>query len=341
MKSREFFSLNGELEEGVDQGIQKGNPEYKELHESSPEFEGYLGDVDFESLKSSFISLLKKTDVAPESINMVFADDIIFSSRDLEDGGTYMMMQNMITLNPEVIEAYGKDNGVSEKLFFLETLIHEEVHAVSKFNCQGFLEYDNGEEFGMLFRQAGYGLETFERTNDEERRDRAFALFDEGVTELLAREVTRDYLKSHPEFENGNEIKRYFDPANNRPYQIPVFFVEALIEKIVHETGVSRDTVWGAIIRGKLEGENLANEDFRELAAEVLGKSMLEGLFKVNEEYNQMVMVGLMESMDINEINPELWKRVQQHVDTVKRAQQKQYQAELDNENRDASNEAA
>lgn len=136
-----------------------------------------------------------------------------------------------------------KTDPEKRKLFFWHLLNHEQLHAAS-----AELEY------GSMGYQSALG---------------SFKMFNEGVTEMIARVVTREYYNA-----NGHVS----EPVPNTMYQVPVDFVELLIKKISSTVGVGEDIVREAIIRGFFERQRFLEEEFMELCSDVLPKSFARDL---------------------------------------------------------------
>jgi hypothetical protein len=88
----------------------------------------------------------------------------------------------------------------------------------------------------------------------------SFLGFDEGVTEKLAQEILIKYLVRSNTI-NLDEARKYFQMKQYKqdlnPYHDVVQLVDVVTDRVAQNSGLARDAVWQAIVRGKLEGKNL------------------------------------------------------------------------------------
>lgn len=326
MKSREFFSSSGVPESEQNPFLEKERDKILREPERNPEFDKYLDAIDMDAIKSSLFDLLKRSDVDPESFNFLGRDKIVFNH---EDGliGSYQAVLNIIGINPELMAKRCKEIGLPIKMTLLDTVVHEQIHGISKLTCRGVMEAIEVESVLKDFsHQSGYSLAETKHEGGKAMNSTFFELFEEGVTELLSRRTVREYLKSHKDYASPEEIAEYIkimdDDSVRKSYDLSVSFVEAFIEKLAHQTGVSKDTVWGAVLRGKFEGEDMTDPEFGVLAAGVFDAGMLERLAVLNHPSQDFSMIRLMEKMDISVINPELWDRIEKRISAVSKARQ-------------------
>ncbi len=124
----------------------------------------------------------------------------------------------------KIIQEFPKFSLEQIKSLFLHALIHEQVHAVSTVVSPGPIEPD---EFTTGY-QKGFSM----------------VLWNEGVTESIAREVGPQYKH---QLGLGADL---YSSGKKEVYKIPVRFVKEVVEHIAKKVGIPSDTVWGAIKRG-------------------------------------------------------------------------------------------
>jgi hypothetical protein len=144
--------------------------------------------------------------------------------------------------------------------FFEGVLIHEELHAAA-FNeaCTGY---------------SGMGNNSYE-------------LWNEGITEKLALEVTDEYVRATGH--SASDIHRIF-----KSYEIPMLFVDTVIDRISDICGVDKQTVWQALIQGYFSKNVYRDTEFQDSINELFpadfflklqktkDKDMVEGFKKWN-----------------------------------------------------------
>ncbi len=309
--SREFYTEGGKPHDP--ESVKMYEKLSLESSEQSPEFKALLGRLDFDAIKQLFLELARKTDIDPAQMNFVEPDRIV--ERNLNNASAnFRMSMNAIEIDPAELKGLESEEISDPVLKLLEIVMHEEGHAVSKTKCSGKFTPDG---FWPSSMRSGYSLDVFPR-DPNLRHHTVFGLFDEGVTEKISRELGKKYLDSHPDIADPAQVQKmreYYDDDNQiKAYDLPVSFVEAFIAHVAHRAEVAEDLVWGAIIRGKLEGTDLDGSDFAVLFAEMFNDNFQEELSGMSSEKDESKLIQLMEMDKLKTIKPELWERINKRI---------------------------
>ena len=286
----------------------------------NPEFEALLAKVDFVWIKSAFREILIKSSVDPERLNFV-DPELIISDNSIEDVANHNVMTGAITVNLDRIKeatSNKSDIGILQSLIMV--LLHEEVHAFSRNKCFGYFEYDY-EGKRKIKIQSGYTRHEAVVKGREEIIDssHSFELFDEGVTEKLSRELVVSYFGGHTDLGDVKAVRSFYEDDDKvKHYNLGVSLVEAMMAKIANESGVSGDMVWQSIIRGKIDGENLSDNDFKDLFAETFTEKFIEDLARASGD-NEMRANFMIASLNLGKIDPDLLTRIQKRIDAETR----------------------
>jgi len=284
------------------------------IKKENPEFEELLTQVDFEWMKKAFQAILARFKIDPDTINFV-EPGMVVPDNSIRGLASYDP-DKLIRINYEEI---GKNLRWSSNpaVVLAIIILHEECHAISRNICVGYFDYDE-EGRRNIKAKSGYAQHIIGVEGDKTvTQSESYSLFDEGVTEKIARELVIKYLESHPNLEDLNKRKKiYEDDSKPKVYNLAVSLVEAMIVKIANETGVSREMVWQAIVRGKIEGEDLGDADFREMFSEVFTSQFLKDLRTANVEEGQARTIPMMGSLGLGQIDPDLLKRIQKRINT-------------------------
>ena len=208
--------------------------------------------------------------------------------------GSYESDANFVLVNPSLIE---QDCPERYEDCFLRIIIHEELHAASQtmveIDCYGDRAYfQNGyyisqrltnkpvstekrarEIFECLKRgSGGQSKGKFDCYSDPlsgyfisqgcAYEPASFSMFDEGVTEKLAREIHFEYLRRSGGSRSGGEGIDYYSKA--------LRLAEMFIGKLANEIGIGEQTIWQAIICGKFSGCDLNDEELKSSLAAFL-----------------------------------------------------------------------
>lgn len=182
----------------------------EQTEEIGVRFERLLEEYDPDFLKEWLRRVALKSGIEKALPQVSIAE--IHNSETLKAQGKYEPGKGRIFVNIEKIEKSQETPDTVKKQFF-HVLIHEGLHAASTPDAyqSGFMEYFGG-----------------------------YMLWNEGVTEKIAREVSQEYFlaKGYGEFESMSGA-----------YDIPVSFVDFVIEHLAEKTEVGKELVWNALIR--------------------------------------------------------------------------------------------
>jgi hypothetical protein len=284
-------------------------PEYRpqtpeQLKEKYAYMDALIDRLDLEWVKKYLSAIMTKTSEDPTKINFIPRDKIILNP-NLNVGGIFNPDDNMIEINPVTISAAVYRFQGSRNLFLLRDIIHEEAHAVSKI-----------KKVPVGIR-SGYAT----RTKEDKNTTWTYALFDEGVNEKLTRQITNEYIKSHPDIASDQELQAFQeifrDDKSNGAYTLPVSLVETMITKISHETSIPQEMVWEGILRGKFEGDDLAEEDLNNLFAEIFSQEFMDQLRNTHPGRQENQIAQMIQNLDLGTLDPELWGRIQKRIKAV------------------------
>ena len=299
--SREILKTSGEPEgESVVQELEERAQ--KEQGHASFELLNFFEKVDFPTLRGMFEDISERSGGDPKALNFIEPDRITYTFPNVHHGvrAAYRPEENLIMMRYHMLREFAQEKlQIPVDLLALSVLCHEEVHATSRVECRG-LEIIAGRPRYDYIR-VGYFLDSPQEQEKDEGVDKGrmvfLRLFEEGVTDKLGQEIFREYVR-RTEFADKKTMAEFDRAAAEHGkeflYVTPMKFVDALIAKISRETGISRRVVWQAIVRGKYEGEDLANPELREAFAEMVSPYFLDRLSRANsDEELQKLMVEL------------------------------------------------
>ncbi|GEM_PF-4648230 len=149
------------------------------------------------------------------------------------------------------------------KAYLVAVLIHEELHAATELQALGYVGYQHF---------------------------RSYQVWNEGVTEKLARELTERYYKSSADFSKYDQAKSY-------NYESAVILLDAVIAKISATTGFDQQTIWNAIKRGMFENTDLETKELQELFEQTLPADFFKNL-RTMSPANQIQIHRLIEQVN-------------------------------------------
>lgn len=306
LRSRENITTHGELATGLTEDEQRGLQEIKEAGKN-PELAEVLDKIDFARIEHIFKNQLKKTGIPPEQINFIPKDRILHVPENLlnTSPAIYDHLKNYIEIDyKHLINAIKEEydyEGIMDAckraiadeehsytqeevekkvrhLLLLSAIIHEEGHATSKTECRGFdLPSTKEKEEHMRGRA---GVATFDKysklsgSNTFVGEKTSYSLLEEGINETLAQQVLEEYLtKEHWKPQDEKIIRAFLTHTRETNPQGYIRYhekqlIQTLTKKLAKESGVSEETVFGALARAHYEGHNLDDSELRALFEE-------------------------------------------------------------------------
>lgn len=149
------------------------------------------------------------------------------------------------------------------KAYLVAVLIHEQLHAATELQALGYVGYQHF---------------------------RGYQVWNEGVTEKLARELTEKYYKSSADFSK-------YDQSRSYNYESAVLLVDAVIAKLSETTGFDQETIWNAIKRGMFENSDLETKELQELFEQALPADFFKNL-RTMSPTNEAEIHGLIEQVN-------------------------------------------
>lgn len=277
-ESREFFKSTGEPEERerTREREELAKRRFVEGGEKNPELERILQGIDFVEMERIFKNIAARSGINTETMSFITPEGIEHGSAGWSAVAAYDKEGNLITLSYEKIKEVADALGLDTELAVIKVLCHEETHATSKIECYGLGTTLLDPQFRRDEKE-GYGRYRRGRNYEEF----LFYLFDEGVTEKLAREVFIEYARATG-IAHTEAFTKFMQVLKEKPtqmsYAVPVEFVEAFIKKISDISKTSKDAVWRAVVRGQREGVELLSEQMQEVLKEVVPPEFLEKL---------------------------------------------------------------
>lgn len=178
------------------------------LMERSPAIEEAKERIDFETLRGVFRDLYKRTGQNPDAMNFVPPESIYAmteegiaqrrsETNDVVTAGAFKQGMNIIVINPMTQEHHGEQRQGENN--FLETIIHEETHAVSRNRITTSLdmeEVDRGR--AKYIYETGVSASYTEKIISPSEAALIsdidiFRAFNEGLTQIIANRVSREY----------------------------------------------------------------------------------------------------------------------------------------------------
>ncbi|PLX25228.1 hypothetical protein C0580_02985 [Candidatus Parcubacteria bacterium] len=260
--------------------------EYDE--EKDSELAEILTRVDLPLMESIFRERIGHSEGASEQINFKKVDQI-FSGRpkakktfDPREGlGFYNAWDDDIVVSFDNIKyKFGEENA---ELALIHILSHEQGHATAKHtfldnDLQGATE-DSPQRACVL----GYAeLEVYETDAQGNIGDHLakHALFDEAVTEKLARQVFDEYIARSGQYDDEaveSFKKRREEVLGEYGHEAYVEVLDIIISEISKNTGISEDVIWKDIQRGRQEGLEF-DDEIRALIVKTFSEEFYEAL---------------------------------------------------------------
>lgn len=266
--SREYITPEGPIDDPFErEKREKAEREKLLLRGTAREAIDKLSFINFDMLELAYRKIVEKSGFNPEQTNFLGPDKIMFFE-DRKVAGLYMVRANAILLNEKKLKEWGKKPRL-ERLHTIKMVCHEEVHATAKTVC-----VENPKGADKLV--AGYDI--------KDDGNKTWEFLNEGVTEKLAREIFAEYIQSTGEI--SEDEKRDFEESCRRipVYAENVWMVESLVDRLALETGVSKNKVWQALIRGAYQGVQLDDPELKELIVNTLGIEFFDRLKSIDHD---------------------------------------------------------
>lgn len=277
--------------------------ELAEQKKEFPKIQEYLRMFDFELLEEEFQKYFDELGLASDEIMKGFIGKDRISKKGFLNsifegtGGRFDYRKGGIKMSESLFWGLSRKNqgsSGSEKEREQEKehqqlknelelmLCHEEAHAMSFEPVKkGKLFFESTMADKKEVGQSGYA-KIFERSrlwglyHGEEGE---FDMFNEGITELIARDIYERYKKSQIKKYPDEKIKE-FTPLDESEssYKHELGFVNSILDKISKNTGLERDVIKRGIIRGYFLREDLGSEKMKRLFGDVVGESFFDGL---------------------------------------------------------------
>jgi hypothetical protein len=241
-----------------------------------------LEKVDFEKLRNIFSKKISDLGLDPKInlINFASSGENFKNSGPIKgflSSGSYDG-NGVISLDINSFEEF-KKSGLenpediqeqNEFDYILSMVTHEETHAVAK---QEFIVKSHKISNYSATLQGGYAsFNTSLKFLLLPKAEYIFLSFNEGVTELISREVLLEYMeRREPE---GRM-------AVNRPYQKAINVFNGICENICSECNIEKDVFWKVIQRGYFAGENLSGEKMERLFQNIFPEDFINKLKKM------------------------------------------------------------
>jgi hypothetical protein len=290
--NREIFKKDGSPETETETWWREEQARQKNIQNvpQNPELQEQLRSVDFRLLGDIFAQTAARCGVPRNKMNFLPLENIDLQGKHTSSErpalGEYHGYENFARLYHDRLDAEAKRLGITPEYLTLKTLIHEEIHALSYFERKTEPGL-HAEDKPTDIRTMGYQTVHIEYVGAQQSTTFFFELFDEGVTQRYTGEVLEEYLQATgAPAELRTRFERLFAGKDREQigYALPMRFVDALIARLAHETGVPETNVWDAILRGKLEGHDLFDEEFAASFAELVGPDVLPRLMHATRE---------------------------------------------------------
>ena len=237
--------------------------------------ETFLKGVDFEKLRTIFTNIYRRSGFDPQTMNFIGPEGIIlFQPAGVR--GMYEVGRNCISIAPENMLMPIEDGRSYERAFFnmILALIHEQTHAVSKNISSAQYRGDYEQSKTM---QTGYTV----MMNGARR---FFEQFNEGVVEKLARQIADEYFEQVGWTKEDVEAykKRKEEHPETMHYAENIQTVEFIVDRVSEFAGVSKTTVFEALVSGLMHGEIFKEEEVKDLFAQAFGWDFLSRLSTLN-----------------------------------------------------------
>lgn len=232
------------------------------------QFSELLKSFDFDTLDKLINDRAREVGYTDITLQSLRADTFYELTSDKK--GDYDPESKRIGIGIRKVEQDAAQSGIDATKLAAHGIIHEEMHAVS--GQHHIIEYRPFK----LSVQVGFDQR-------EQTKPRMFWLWNEGVTEKLAREIYWKYA-SAKDSATAEDIKTYMEKIEeygrsaNEFYQPEVDLVNAFIERMAKEIGDSPTLVWNSIVHGLLRGERWSAGEIEEWTRDILPPNFMGDL---------------------------------------------------------------
>jgi hypothetical protein len=251
-----------------------------------PEIAKHLEKIDFEKLRDVYLQKISDLGLNPEEFRDKFVSndenfkDIGFVRGLIVSGGAYEKSreskEGVIRFDRKFFDNFknsfwmslseNKEQDMNDKVQLV--LMHEEAHALSFFNES---ESGSGHKTSVTV-QGGYSEQTIKtKFYVIPSLDRKHTFFNEAVTDVIAKEMFKEYTQREPSDLVGS------------PRRLKNVVFENIIEKICIECGIEKDILLNVIMRGYFGGpEDLSGEKMGRLFGSIFPKDFEQRLRKMS-----------------------------------------------------------
>ncbi len=260
---------------------EKSKEEYSNI---DSEIAKNLEKIDFLKLKNLFLQKITALGLNPKE----YRNKFVMKGEDFKNSGLiksyfsqgeYDIKDNSIKLNKNRLKEFKKsdyvqlsDNKERDELdFVLYHIAHEETHALS-FN--GFETDSNVSSNISVTGRGGYTATEVElKYYVLPRVESTYKLFNEAVTERIAREIFAEYAQR----ELSREMLSYSSGLNKA---VTVF--DSMCNEICSKCKIEEDVLWKVIMRGYFASEDLSGDKMGRLFQNIFPEDFEKKLKKMN-----------------------------------------------------------
>jgi len=271
-------------------------PQQKNITQKS-KLEKTLKLIDFDALKSTFENHALQSGANVDKMHFVQKENIKETKglkHLLMAEGTYNTVDKNISIDEKAIniatkiQNLEKGSKLSLENAIFSAVCHEETHAVS---FQEHIELTESLFGSSSERRIGY--QTSKETklgNISLAPNRAFVIFNEGITDKIGEEVYEMYHKNT----ETEALKK--DEPYLAIYPVARTLVDTITKKISDECNIEKKEVWQGMVRGYYEGASFKdNEVIKRLFEDVVPNRFFETMAKTQSEFSPRILLLLAE----------------------------------------------
>jgi hypothetical protein len=248
--------------------------------EPGPEIlQSWLEKIDQTVLRGAFEAVVERLGVDKDKIN--FIDLLQFGNKtgNVFYYAEYSPQTNSIGIAMSALKSNILDKSVRPELRFLHVVIHEETHAVGRVECSSLLGQD-------VYR-AGHTDDVIQRDENYKeyygyyKVNRLYNDFNEGVTDLIALDVLKEYekLMGHIDADGVNLLE---SEIRGGTHGRVINLVDGFIYRLSQVSGMSSEEILEMVKSSYFIGETLFYSQFTEYLKDILGEDYLNQLASGN-----------------------------------------------------------